>query len=111
MVYNAERDKRDLATRDFHDERSATGEWRILARGNDAELYSYAMEECGVLHAGPGRAMTTLWGGWLFGVAILALLVYFARNLQIEWRAHKLRKEHALSTPTDATVLVGPNKN
>ncbi|GAA1343015.1 hypothetical protein [Arthrobacter roseus] len=144
MVYDAERDKRDLATRDFHEERKAAGEKRVLSRGNDAELYSYTREEYGVLRAGPGPVITTLWGhmvfvgliflgligfiwgyaslyfrpiptppwgGWFFGVAILALLVYFARNLRTEWRARKLRKERGLPTPTDSTVWIGSSNN
>ncbi|GAA1343011.1 hypothetical protein [Arthrobacter roseus] len=140
MVYDAERDKRDIATRDFHDARVAAGDGRILARGNDAELYSYAMEEYGVLRAGPGPVMTTLWGhmvytgliflgligyiwmyaslyvrpiptppwgGWLLAAAILAVLLYAARNLKIEWHADKIRKERGLPTPTDSPIWVG----
>ncbi len=141
MVYDAERDERDLVTRAFHDERVAAGERRILARGNDAELHSYTPEEYGVLRAGPGPVLTTLrghmiftglvllgligfiwmyaslyfrpiptppWGGWLLGVGIFLVFLYFARNLKIEWRAHQLRKERGLPTPTDSTVYQGP---
>lgn len=142
MIHDAERDKRDLATRAFHDERVAAGERRVLSRGDDAELHSYLREEYGVLRQGPGPVLTTLWGhmiftglillgligfiwmyaglyfrpvptppwgGWLLGVAIAVMLAYAARNLFTEWRAHKLRKERGLPTPTDSRVWVGPN--
>ena len=76
MFDDAERSRRDEATRQWHHQALAAGQRRVLVRTVSGELYSYARDEIGVLTASSHPQVRSAVGFLVMAVVFAAVAVF-----------------------------------
>ena len=76
MFDDAERSRRDEATRQWHHQALAAGQRRVLVRTMSGELYSYARDEIGVLTASSHPTVRSAAGFIMIAIFCAALSAF-----------------------------------